>query len=548
VRLRGSEANHVLVLIDGIKVSDPFQGEYDFAGLVADPGVRLEVLRGQQSSLYGSDAIGGIIQMVTLSGAEAPGVALRAEGGSFGTVNGNGRVAGVAGALDYAVAGGWLHSQGAPTAIGGRRDIGSDIGSISARLALRASPTVSLRAVVRYSHTGADQNDFEGDASRPSFGHLVDSPGTHFTNNALYALAGADLSLADGRWLSRVEAQFADVQRRGYAEDVATSGDKGRRWRGSATTSYRIGAGRFSHRFTFALDAERERYRNLGPAPFAFTGWRDADTIGLVGQYELEAGGLALGASARQDFNNRFDDATSWRVQAGQAVGAGFRLHGAYGTAVKNPGFYELFGYSDGRYIGNPDLRPEKSQGWEAGIGRHAGPATIDVTWFDSRLKDEIAVAYLAPDFTARPYNRGDRSKQQGIEATLALRPHPQLALDAAYTWTRARERDSAEVRRPAHVASLNTTVSSVDQRFSTTFTLRYTGSQIDFAYTDPSYVPLRVRLADYVLVNWAARYRLTDRLALFGRAENLLGEHYSEIFSYQAAGRAFHGGLSLRL
>ncbi|HZV58411.1 MAG TPA: TonB-dependent receptor plug domain-containing protein, partial [Sphingobium sp.] len=94
IRIRGSEANHVLVFVDGIKVSDPYQGEFDFATLIADDAARIEVLRGQQSALYGSDAIGGVVSYITLSGREAPGVRLRGEGGSFDTFNGAARLAG----------------------------------------------------------------------------------------------------------------------------------------------------------------------------------------------------------------------------------------------------------------------------------------------------------------------------------------------------------------------------------------------------------------------------------------------------------------------
>ena len=112
-------------------------------------------------------------------------------------------------------------------------------------------------------------------------------------------------------------------------------------------------------------------------AAFAGTGERSTDNIGLVGQYELTAGGLSLGGSVRYDDNNRFADVTTWRVQGGYRLATGTRFHAAYGTGVKNPGYYELYGYSDGQYIGNPDLKPEKSEGWEAGIdqifanGRH---------------------------------------------------------------------------------------------------------------------------------------------------------------------------------
>ncbi|HEX4097624.1 MAG TPA: TonB-dependent receptor plug domain-containing protein, partial [Caulobacteraceae bacterium] len=100
VRIRGAEGNQTLVLIDGIKASDPFFDEYDFGTIIADPDARIEVLRGQQSALYGSDAIGGVISYTTLTGAEAPGIHVRAEGGSMGTYSGGARIAGVSGDLD----------------------------------------------------------------------------------------------------------------------------------------------------------------------------------------------------------------------------------------------------------------------------------------------------------------------------------------------------------------------------------------------------------------------------------------------------------------
>ena len=124
VRLRGSEANHVLVLVDGIEVSDPYSGEFDFGTLPADATARIEIVRGQQSAIYGSDAIGGAIQYVTLSGREAPGYRARIEAGSFGTYNGALRAAGVAGELDYALSGTLNTTDGTSNARGGGRDLG----------------------------------------------------------------------------------------------------------------------------------------------------------------------------------------------------------------------------------------------------------------------------------------------------------------------------------------------------------------------------------------------------------------------------------------
>ncbi len=180
VRLRGTESNHTLVLIDGMEVADPYDGEFDFATLIADDVARVEVLRGQQSALYGSDAIGGVIHYITATGAEAPGLRARVEGGSFGTYEGSARAAGVSGPVDYAVSGAFLHTDGAPNALFGTRDLGARIGALSAKVVVTPTDGFRIKAVGRYTDTRADTNDSETDPASPLFGYAVDTPGAHY--------------------------------------------------------------------------------------------------------------------------------------------------------------------------------------------------------------------------------------------------------------------------------------------------------------------------------------------------------------------------------
>lgn len=550
IRVRGTESNHVLVLVDGIKASDPFQGEYDFGTLLADEAAKVEVLRGQQSSLYGSDAIGGVIQYITLTGREAPGFSARAEGGSFGTVAGGARAAGFSDAFDYAVSGTVYQTSGTPTARGGERDVGSTNVAGTAKVSWTPSPVFKLTGVGRYSYTDADANDTGFDPASPLFGTVVDSPGTRTRNEAYYGLVRGELALADGRWTSALTGQVADTTRKGYSAGDRTSGDQGTRYKATLESSYRFGTDRLVHRITGAVDYEREEFRNTTPGGFAFNGRRATENWGFVGQYELTvADAFSAGASIRQDENDRFADATTWRAQAGYRLPFGLRVRGAYGTGVKNPTYFELFGFSDGRYIGNPDLKPEKSKGWEAGLDQDVagGKATVGATYFDSRLTDEIFTTYPAPNFIATPANQTSKSKQHGVEVFGSLRPVPQLRFDLAYTYLDATENGMREVRRPKHIASLNTTVLSADQRFSGTLTVRYNGRQTDLVFTNPDFVPVRTSLQEYVLVNLNAEYRLTDRFSIFGRVENLFDERYEEVFSYATPGVAAFGGVRAR-
>jgi vitamin B12 transporter len=554
VRIRGSEANHVLVLIDGIEVSDPYQGEFDFGTLITDEAAKIEVLRGQQSSLYGSDAIGGVIQYITLTGREAPGFSARVEGGSFGTVAGGARAAGFSDTVDYALSSSIYRTDGTPSARNGTRDVGATSIGASAKVTWTPSEIFKLTGVGRYSYTDALTNNSENDGTSALFGTTVDSPGVHYRNEAFYGLARAELALAEGRWTNALTGQIADTTRKNFTSAGLNSGDEGRRYKGTFESAFRFGTERVVNRVTGAVDFEREEFQNTTPQspsfPF-FRGRLATENWGFVGQYELTVDDVfSAGASIRHDENNRFDDVTTWRAQAGYRLPFGLRLRGAYGTGVKNPGYFELFGYYDGRYIGNANLKPEKSKGWEAGVDQDfiGGKATIGATYFDSRLEDEIYTTYPAPDFVATPANRTSQSKQHGVEFFVSARPIPQIKFDLAYTYLKARENGVEEVRRPKHVASLNTTIFSTDERFSGTLTVRYNGRQSDITFTDPTYATSPViSLQEFVLINFNAEYKLSERFSVFGRVENLLDENYEEIFSFVTPGRAAYGGVRAR-
>lgn len=549
VRLRGAEGNHTLVLIDGIEVSDPFAGEFDFGSLVADDAARIEVLRGQQSAIYGSDAIGGVIQYITLTGRETPGISGRIEAGSFDTLNTAARVAGVSGAFDYALSATLNTTDGTPNARGGRRDLANDTGAVSLKTTVAPTENARLSAVVRYARTEADFNN-SSNVRGPTFGFIVDTPGNRFVNEAIYGLVRGELDLLDDRWTHAVTAQVADTTRDGFATAGRRSGNEGQRLKGSYETTLRLGDDALRHQLTFAADVERERFRNTDPSGFASTERRQTDNVGLVGQYDLFLGNrAAFGASVRRDDNDRFDDTTTYRVQGSYRFDTGTRVRAAAGSGVKNPGFYELFGFVDGRFIGNPDLQPEKSEGYEVGIEQVFADERVKVgaTYFDNELTREIFTTFPAPTFVATPGNRDTKSKQRGLETFLTARFGTTVRVDAAYTYLRARENGVQEVRRPPHIGSLAVSYRAPGDRSGVTVVARYNGDVRDVAFTNPNFVPVRVKLDDYLLINVNADYALTDRLGLFTRVENLANEEYEDVFSFATPGRSAFAGIRAR-
>jgi vitamin B12 transporter len=404
---------------------------------------------------------------------------------------------------------------------------------------------VALRAAARFIRTEGQTNDSDFDIASPTFGFIIDSPGVTFTNEAIYALLGTRLDTLEGRWSHDLSAQIAQVDRETDSPFGLTSASEGDRIKASYVSAFEITR---EHRVTFAADYEVEGFRNAFAGSGGFTTRREIEQFGLVGEYRYGGENFDLSAAIRHDINDLFQDATTFRVGAGYRITESTRLRAAGGSGVKNPGFFELYGFVDGRFIGNAALRPENSTGWEVGIDQQFGRSTsLAVTYFDSELEGEIFTTFPPPNFIATPANRATTSQQRGIEVAITARMSRAWSLDAAYSYLDAEENGIEEVRRPRHIASAALTWEAPGERASATLVVRYNGETPDVAFTDPSFVPVRVSLEDYTLVNFNARVKLTDQLGAFARVENLLGEEYEQVFSFVSPGRSAVVGVEAR-
>jgi vitamin B12 transporter len=542
IRLRGTEANQTLVLIDGIEASDPSQGEFDFATLIADDVARVEVLRGQQSALYGSDAIGGVIHYITLDGHDAPGVRLRVEGGSFNTAEASARVAGVAGAWDYALSAADFATDGTPGVRDGVRDLDAKSHTLAGKLTFAPLANFRVRMVGRYSATFADTNPTSFTTGLPEDGEA------YFANRARYLLVRPEWELLDGRWTNALTAQRNDTERRNYdAPGLVSSKTDGLREKLSYETAFKFGGDALKQQVTLAGDLKRETFQNVPIS--GFTAQNQPHEIvnkGVVAQYDLELmERLNLGGAIRYDRNTHFQNATTYRLQAAYRLGGGLRLRGAAGSGIKNPTMIELFGFDPSTFVGNPNLKAEKSKGWEAGADYTllADQLKFGVTYFDSKLDDEIFTSFDA-SFNSTSLNRTTRSTQRGVELTAEARLGEQWRLDGAYTHLRARENGVMEVRRPDDIASANLSWRDATDRGGVTLTVRYNGQMNDVFFGPPSFDQTTKTLKAYTLVNLGGDIRLSQQISLFGRIENALDQRYEEVYGYPGTGRAGYLGL----
>lgn len=552
VRIRGSEANHTLVLVDGVKASDPYYDEFDFATLIADDVASVEVLRGQQSALYGSDAIGGVISYRTLTGREAPGLSARVEGGSFTTFDASVRYGAVAGSTDYALSAGWRTTDGYPVARVGSRDIGSENFAASGRFNVDVSDVLRISTMLRANRTEADSADEDYSFGTPEFG-AIDGTGS-FTNRSVLGAVRAEYDAMEGRWKSAVSVQRTDVKRHGTGQ-FGPYGDKGTRMRYSLESTLGFGEqGSLQHLVTLAADRELTDATNTEAYSAAQGAEHGTGNTGIVAQYTLLANDrLGIGASLRQDNNTRFEDVTTYRVQASYLFDSGTRLRAASGSGVKNPSLTEVFGYDPEAYVGNPDLKPEKSRGWEVGLDQAFmdGRALLGATYFRSTLDNEIytdSVFGPAPDFEylySTPGNRDTRSKQRGFEFFIEGLVLDDWRVTAAWTHVNASEDGTREIRRPANIGSLNIGWTSPAKAVDANVAVRYNGRMTDsnFYGVGPSPVPMQA----FTLVNVNFNWHVTGTMQFYGRVENAFDEDYEEIYTYRAVGVGFHAGVRLR-
>ena len=414
---------------------------------------------------------------------------------------------------------------------------GADVNAISARLTYALAPNLRLRAVGRFNDTRADTDDQDYAVT----GAAIDSD-THYRNRAGYGLLGLEYEGLGGRWRNVVDVQAADTERKGYEFGGALQfGDKGRRYRASYVTSLKFGSARVVQTLTGALDGERDEFQGIDPSGFADTSRRHISTYGVVGQYDAVVDGrFAVGAAVRHDGNSRFKDDDTFHAQASYRFDEGTRLHAAGGSGVKDPGVFELFAYSPlSNFVGNPNLKSETSIGWEAGVEQSLGHRVkADVTYFDSRLTDEIATNYAVVPNSV--YNLATDSTRRGVEVSGSADLTHGFKATAAYTYLDSRQDHVPELRRARNIASVNMDWRSTDDRIGAHVTTRFNGDQFDTNFASFQ----TVRLPSFTLVTLGGDYRVSKALQLYARVENLLDETYQEVFGYRAPGRAAYAGV----
>lgn len=542
VRIRGSEANHSLLFVDGIRINDPASGDAPrFELLNADLASRIEVVRGPQSALWGSDAIGGVIAINGLD--DAKGYSASAEGGSFGTARASASAAVRSKAASLSGAVGWQRATGIDSfgAPGGDKD---GYHNLSGRL----RGTLSFGPNVRIGGAGlllTGDSQFDG-YDPVTFLHTdtLDSSRNRLAAGRLWAEFGNGSS----SWSGRVSGSLLGSQNRNYLARDPLNRTSGTRRTLDAQVERHLSTGAIQHQLILAAEAEHETFHARDTV---YGGLTDQDRTrnhqAVTAEWRASTPGLTGDLALRRDIFNRFRDATSLRASVLARLGHGFALAGSYAEGISQPTFFDLYGFFPGNFSGNPSLKPESSRGMEVGLRYRRGPFGASITGYRQRLHDEIVDVSDPVSFLQTAVNRAGTSHRSGIEAETGWHVADKLRLTANYAYLRASEPEGMgghqvpELRRPKHSGSI--AADGAIGRWSYGTSISYVGMHLDRSDNFPFDL---VRLNSYWISSARIAYSIKPGVELYARGSNLFNAKYSDSVGYHTEGFGLYAGLRL--
>ena len=544
VRIRGAEANHTLLFIDGIRANDPAAGDIPrFELLNADIVSRIEVVRGPQSALWGSDAIGGVIA-VNGTPAPASSYSAAAEGGSVGFARATASGQNVSTSTNLAGAVGWQRATGIDSFDGeGDRD---GYRNLSARV--RASWAFAPRfeaGIAGFSLNG--RSEFDGFNPDPPFQRMdtLDSTRNRLSAGRLW-LSGGN---SENGFSGTLSTSLLGSSNRNFLDDEEINRTSGERWTAAGQAQYRFSTGRVRHMAILALDHDREEFHARDTGFFGGTNQdRNRTHDAVTAEWRTELAPLIADVAVRHDAFSAFEDATTLRASALVEVGAGFSVAASYAEGIAQPTFFDLFGSFPNNFVGNPALKPESSRGLEASLRYRKGVVQAALTGYSQRLHDEIVDVFDLATFTSTTVNRADVSKRTGVEAGLAWTISDSLRLSANYAYLHSTEPGPSEagrlreIRRPKHSGSL--ALDGSDEGWSYGASIAYVGARSDTNFE--VFPSQKVRLDAYWLAGARVAYAVSPHVELFARASNLFDARYQDVFGYRTEGRAIYAGVRL--
>ena len=536
VRFRGSESNHVMVLVDGVAINDVGQGGItDFSHLLLANISRIEILRGPQSAIWGSNAIAGIISITTKQAESRELTASAQLGvGNNSTQSANIHIAQQLNDLSYKINASTYKTKGENISRIGNEDDGYRNNDLSSALNYRLNQNNRIDVNARFMEYTNDADSYDFTTGLVGDGNAI-AEGKHISAGLNWYFAPHRNPQEDRIYSQLVSLQYSKQETNNFSNnafDRTSSGEKLRMlWsnRFEFTTSKWLNIG---------LESTNEEFTQRGPnAASGVNQQQSNDTWSIVsdGLYALN-NELSLSASYRYDNNDIFDNAGSYRIGVTYTISNDWRIFASQGRAIKNPTFVERFGFFPNTFTGNPDLIPEQQTSIEMGIEGAFDNVTVQVNWFNATLNDEILGFVFVPEtggFTAQ--NSAQESTREGIELSLNGQVN-NVSWQAQYSYLDAAQENAAELRRSKHTGSISATYTySAQHQYYVQ--ADYTGTKLD-QFFPPAQAAQLVSLKSYWLVSANYQYTYSQNISLNVRLSNSFNEQYEDVFGYNTNGR----------
>lgn len=533
VRIRGGDPEYTLVMIDGVVANSAGDGTFDFGLLQIGEVERIEILRGPQGAFWGTNAISGVVNIVTKAGIRSGlRTTLGTEFGTDGTRMGS--VLLQYGQDNFNASGSFKarHTDGFNVSSFGDEKDGAD--HIDANVKFRAdvSPSLTLDGNLRYGYTLSNFDE------EPLWG---DSGATTRTKDLIGSLGG--------RWANEDNTWFQTARLSVAKADIVTDAD----WydahseTGRYTFAYQLGHRFYTpelanseHTVTAGYELTHETFANN----LLFDSYgRTANSF--IGEYRGKFDNqFFLTAALRHDINDTFEDFTSYSLSgAWQVPDTGTRLHASVGTGSANPSFFDLYYDADPGFTPNPNLRPERTLGWDLGVEQKFfnGQLTLDATLFGQEVEDLIKLS--GKDV----YNIPGISTRNGLELTGTLDFLNGFVASASYTYTDARDPSGAiESRKPAHIGVINLAYTFEELPLTVHTSASFVGESYDKNFVEVSpgnWASTTVTLPAFTDLSLGLNYKVNENVEVYGRVTNILDTPNQSVYGYNSAGRAFYVG-----
>ena len=552
--MRGMNANHSIVMIDGVRIDDPssVNGAVNLAHLRLEGVERIEIVRGPMSTLYGSDALGGVINIITRKGSGKPTATLSVEGGSYGTVNVDGLVSGAFGPLSFAFGGSVASADGFSAVADGRSTNGAPPDSdgyrnlsLNGRLGFDVADWLKLQWFGRYGRTRTNYDAF-----------LAEDPNLYETTRALSTRVQADVELWDGRSKTTIAWSYFESNRRdvdgtdpfntAFAPD---NRNRGRRTQFEVTTSLtpfemiNVVAG-FEARRDSLLSESFDATGMLTSSTSASVWTRGVFINARFTPFE----GVSFTAGARIENHDTFGTAATWRLGASYLVReTDTKIRASVGTAFKAPSLDQLYvDFAAFGFFANRNLRPERSTGFEIGIDQKLfdGKLAFGVTVFHNEVSDLIQITSCGA-FCSTLSNVA-QARVDGVELTLDVRPSANFNIHADYTFTNAHNLITGAplLNRPRHQFNVQANWQPL-AGWWLGLGLAYRRGRFE---TDFSSFPSQtVEMAGYTVLRATTSYDVTQWLQVFGRIENVTDTYYEEPLGFRTPRLSAYAGARVK-